>query len=319
MSNDTQQTIIELTDEQVSAALAEFDITEATLEKIRKYKDFTVDGPGDKKNVKIAKSKYKKIRQLRIDIDKKRKEIIRPALDFQSAVNDEAKRLTGEVKPVEDHLKEVVDKVKREEEALKAKKMKERRQKLIDAGYKFDGQFYALGELALHPSALTDADEETIDQWLRDGKRETERMEREEAERKAEAERIRKEKEKLEKDRRELEAEKKKIAREKAEAKTTKQTAPPAETKPAETRFKEQKSAPVMSNPPAPPARSNNQADKTAASSEINTFEDGFSTAQEVIMKTVKKGTLPNGDKITRRKLYDWIKSLDPETHKTPF
>lgn len=328
MITDTQQateTVIELTDEQVSAALAQFDVTESVLQKVRKCKELTVEGPDDKKGLKKVQGQHKKVRKLRLDIEKKRKDLIRPALDFQNAVNTEAKRLTAEIEPAEKHLKSELDRIEKEKQEILARQVKDRRQKLVDAGFRFDGRFYSLGTISLHPSALEEADDETIDKWVKDGKAEAERLAEEERQRKEEAERIEKEKQDLERQRREIEKQKAEMEAQKKKQEQAEQ--PPKMDGPAPTTAKETKPPQRPVTPPGsgrdtpPGGRVHRQSHRPAEASTggAPTFEDGFTELQKVILKTLKDGELPNGEKITRRSLHSWVKSLKPQDFKPPF
>lgn len=85
----------------ITTALAEFDETKAAIALITEYQTWTIaiNGYGQ-----ITEAR-KRVKRLRIDIDKRRKELNEGALTYQRAVNEEAKRLTYEIVPIEDHLR----------------------------------------------------------------------------------------------------------------------------------------------------------------------------------------------------------------------
>lgn len=81
----------------ITQALAEFDESRTMIAHIKAYGTLTlaVDGIG-----KVEEA-HKQVKRLRIDIDKRRKDLTAGALTYQRAINTEAKRLTEEVEPIE--------------------------------------------------------------------------------------------------------------------------------------------------------------------------------------------------------------------------
>lgn len=160
----------------IETALAEFDEPKAMIASVKSYGTLTVavDGIG-----KVEEA-HKQVKRLRIDIDKRRKELNDGALSYQRAVNAKAKELTAEIEPIEGALqaqREEHDaaklKEKQAKEAARAAVLQDRANKLAQAGC-------LAGDLAVL-SAMTDDDFEL---HLRQESSKAARLRAEEAERK---------------------------------------------------------------------------------------------------------------------------------------
>jgi len=230
----------------IETALAEFDEPRAMIASVKPYGALTVatDGIG-----KVEEA-HKQVKRLRIDIDKRRKELNDGALSYQRAVNAKAKELIAEIEPIEGALmaqREEYDaaklKAKQAKEAARAAVLQDRANRLAQAGCTAgdlhvlsamsddDFQLYlaqesakaakARAEEAERKEALRLQEEENNKERLR-----LEKIRQEMAEREAEnrrrmeaemAEQKRKAAEELEALRRQQEAERKKLEAEQAE------------------------------------------------------------------------------------------------------
>jgi hypothetical protein len=137
----------------IETALAEFDEPRAMIASVKPYGALTVatDGIG-----KVEEA-HKQVKRLRIDIDKRRKELTEGALNYQRAINATARELTAEIAPIEGSLqaqREEYDSVKLKEkqakEAAKAAQLQDRANQLAAVGC-------AAGNLTLL-SVMTDDD-----------------------------------------------------------------------------------------------------------------------------------------------------------------
>jgi hypothetical protein len=120
--------------EQAVDALASF---EPMVEMLLSYADLTVSDDGIGK----VEEAHKAVRRLRVDLDKKRKELNEGALSYQRTVNATAKSLTEKIGAVESRLsaeRENYDaeklREKQAKEAAKAATLNERVQRLTSAG-----------------------------------------------------------------------------------------------------------------------------------------------------------------------------------------
>ncbi len=118
MSTAELKTIGTGTDSMIAQATEAMEAFRPMVEKVREYEPITVETHGIGKLSDARKG----LKRLRVDIDKKRKELNEGALAFQKTVNSVAKELT---KPVE----EVEDILQAREDAYEEKKEAERRAK----------------------------------------------------------------------------------------------------------------------------------------------------------------------------------------------
>ena len=118
MSTAELKTIGTGTDSMIAQATEAMEAFRPMVEKVREYEPITVETHGIGKLSDARKG----LKRLRVDIDKKRKELNEGALAFQKTVNSVAKELT---KPVE----EVEDILQAREDAYEAKKESDRRAK----------------------------------------------------------------------------------------------------------------------------------------------------------------------------------------------
>lgn len=182
----------------------------------------------DTKAAKKADEARKTLKELRVSIEKTRKDLIAPALDFQRQVNDKAKELISSIQPEEKRLEGIVKSFEdRKEEARLAEELrlqKEREEKLERlrlAGAKVGGGLIIFEhdgkELNRTIENALALDSETFEKMVATVKAGTlAREKREEAERERIAAEL-KELEELRKMKAELEAMKQKKAEEKAE------------------------------------------------------------------------------------------------------
>lgn len=114
----------------IEAALIQFSESEAAIATVQEYGELTVavDGIG-----KVSEAR-KQVKRLRIDVEKRRKELNEGALKYQRAINEEAKRLTSLISPIEVKLQAEEDNYeevkRREREAKEADKRAELNRRL---------------------------------------------------------------------------------------------------------------------------------------------------------------------------------------------
>lgn len=209
----------------IANALAQFDESAQAIASVKEYAAFTVavDGIG-----KVTEAR-KQVKRLRVDIEKRRKELNEGALTYQRAINSEAKRLTAEIEPIEEKLKAEEDAYEAEREA--EKKAKERikqmrlQQRLNDLGH--------AGVVVTDVAAVEAMDDTEFQFFLmrESGKAEQRRKEEEQARREAEefaaqqrkereelAAKLKAEREAMEAERAELRRQQEELQRQQAEA-----------------------------------------------------------------------------------------------------
>jgi len=217
-----------------------FDIKTATIEEWKKdFLILKIKDIDDKDTAAIVREKRLLIKNTRISIEKKAKELQQPLKEKVKQIADEAKALIGQMDPIEEYLEKEEDAYKLLVDAEKNKKAEQQRARiqargkhLVDLGMKFDGLRYYMGidtilpdepnEIAITFESLTAIEDaefyEFLEQVQIHHNQQKERKEQEEAAEKkrqadiqAENERLRKEAE-LAKD----EAERAKLAAEEA-------------------------------------------------------------------------------------------------------
>lgn len=154
-------------------ALAEFDETKSAIAMVQSYGSLTLATDGIAK----VKEAHQQVKRLRIDIDKRRKELNKGALEYQRAVNAEAESLTVQVSVVEDALfaqrqihEAEVEKVKAAKAAEKQAVLNARAERLAAGGVVIgdlaalqamsDDEFaqFAIREIARAEKALAEAE-----------------------------------------------------------------------------------------------------------------------------------------------------------------
>lgn len=128
--------------EKLSSALAitdklrELTTFDKTVEEcnamVAMYMPLKVESVDDKEGLTAVHNARMTVKQTRVDIDNRRKELKRPLIDAGKYVETEAKKLIGILTPVEQHLQEQEDVVKREKERLEAEAKEKRDAILIE-------------------------------------------------------------------------------------------------------------------------------------------------------------------------------------------
>lgn len=143
-------TEIETIQPYFSNVLKKFEITDHTIGELsNKYMPLKIEGLNDKDGYKIVKASRMVMKNYRIDVEKRRKEIKADVLKVQRYIDNEAKRITELLSPIEEHLlsqekwyEEELDKIKQEKELAEAARLQSRVNKLIELGFNFNGIDY---------------------------------------------------------------------------------------------------------------------------------------------------------------------------------
>ena len=143
--------------------LITYNITDVTLQKMRKeYLELTVNGLDDKSGYQKCHNARMVVKDHRVEVEKRRKELKSESLEFGRKVDQKAKEITCKLAEIEDHLQsqqDVIDNEKKRQEEEKARKLKERLDERLAMLQKYRAE-YSIGDIAL----LTDeAFEEVAD------------------------------------------------------------------------------------------------------------------------------------------------------------
>lgn len=172
--------------------------------------EITVTDIEDKDGMKKARAMRLQLKDLRISLDKKRKELKNDALQKGKAIDTIARNIKEMIEPSEKYLQEQEDFAKREQERI-VKELTESRSKQLDE-YGFDYTFVNLGEMSdeqyasLLDTAKTahetkvKAEQEAAEAERKRQEEEAEKERQRIAAEKAEQERIRQEREQFEKE-----------------------------------------------------------------------------------------------------------------------
>jgi hypothetical protein len=174
------------------------------------YGSLEITSLKDIKGYEAMKDTAKQVRTMRIDLDNRRKELTKPATNYQKDLISHAKPNIELAEQTESLLKERLQAIEDLQEAEKNKLTKERSELLMNNGYELIGKLYVCGIVQVDAETIGDLSEEDIEHYVNMGKQEIQRREAEEQRKKEEQERLKKERE-------EIEAEKAKIRKEKQE------------------------------------------------------------------------------------------------------
>lgn len=156
--------------------IARFDKPRAWIaEKKAAYKDLTITGVDDKEGYKTVKKAWQEVRNKRLAVANKHKEIKGDYLVITRAVDKEKNELTELLEEVELPLKEAMDRIDAIELEQKQNALKEAEQKLhnrvtelLSNGMKYDGSYYAMGDnISMDVVTLKTMDDEAFGRLLK--------------------------------------------------------------------------------------------------------------------------------------------------------
>lgn len=115
------------------SALSSITAIETSIAEMRqKYMPLKITDVDDKKQFDAVHEARMEVRTLRIDVEKKRKELKADALEFGKLVDSSAKKITGMIEPIEEHLQQQEDIVTAEKERRK-REAEEKRQAVLQS------------------------------------------------------------------------------------------------------------------------------------------------------------------------------------------
>jgi hypothetical protein len=179
--NNTPLTIIP--GDAISKAVQAYELPDQKIQIMKDYcAKIEIAGPNDKENYKLAKTALSRVRSTRTAIEAKRKELKQPALDYGRAVDEEAKRLTAIIEPVEADLRRKVDAIDKEKERIEAERRNNLHNEMLAAGFKMQAGVYVLGTLIYSQQQVWDATVEQLKEIYELALGEVRRIEAEQAE-----------------------------------------------------------------------------------------------------------------------------------------
>lgn len=225
--------IVPTADQYIEKAVAEIQQvskTELAIEEMKKkYGSLTVTSLEDRPIYFAIVEGEKIVRNARLAVERKRKELNEFPLKFQRAVNAEAKRITDEIEPIEEHLKAERKKFEDAEAAEKAKEDARKRGLLVEAGFRFDGAMYTCGVHIIAANSIAAMEEAKIEYFCQEARaiREQERLAEER--RQADLRRLEEQRQEMERQREEMRKEREELDKLRREAEAAKAPAPAPE------------------------------------------------------------------------------------------
>lgn len=184
--------------ERVSQEIAKFNLADAAIAQMKEEASkIEIKGIEDKAGYKVAKEMLSRVKKTRTSIEAKRTELKSEYLEIGRGIDGEAKRLKESVLEIEEPLAEKIkliddeiqaEKERKEKEA--EEKMKARVEELLSIGLEFNGMLYVRGNVSVDIVTIKNLNDKDYEVLKSKVILEKERLDREEAERKAEEERI---------------------------------------------------------------------------------------------------------------------------------
>lgn len=160
--------------EALKQELQKFNVTDIVIADMKeKFMPLTVSSLDDKEGLKAVHDARMLVKGKRVEVEKVRKDLNADALSWQKAVNEEAKRITGLLEPIESHLEAQEDKIKKEKERIEKEKERQEQERinyrisgLISAGCVYDGISYSLGHLTIDPLQIKLMDDQPFKEFM---------------------------------------------------------------------------------------------------------------------------------------------------------
>jgi hypothetical protein len=145
---------IPVIEQEITQQLQKFNIADAAIAQMKeKFSGLKIRDLDDREGMKAVKSAWQIVRNNRLAIEKKHKEIKADYLAVSRAIDGEKNRLLDLITPLEDELKTELDRMETERreaeearERLEQERLQGRVNLLIEHGMAFNGSFYAIGE-----------------------------------------------------------------------------------------------------------------------------------------------------------------------------
>lgn len=202
------QPLLEAAIKQVAQqSLTSYGISDQLIDELKNdYGKLTIAGPDDAATYETATTAIARVRKLRTGVEATRKRIKQPFWDAGVAIDNEAKRITAELEPIERHLAGQIQTVDAERERRRKAEEVRRINLLNAAGFTLVGQAYVAGAIVLHWDDVTNLTVEQFEKVVADGKAAIEAQRIEQERQRQEQERIANERAELERLKAEIEA-----------------------------------------------------------------------------------------------------------------
>ena len=183
---------------RINQEIGKFNLADAAIAQMKsEAAQIEIKGMEDKAGYKAAKEMLSKVKKTRTSVEAKRKDLKSEYLEIGRGIDGEAKRLTDSILEIEEPLSEKIKIIDEQIQAEKERKdreaeetLKKRVEELLSLGLEFNGMLYVCGNISLDVITIKNLNDKDYEILKSKVTIEKERLEKEEAERKAEAERI---------------------------------------------------------------------------------------------------------------------------------
>ncbi len=149
-------------DDYIGSALKEYKLSDAVITQLsEEYLPLTIDGLEDTEGYKVVNAARVKVKKLRVNVEKKRKELKAESLAFGKAIDGEAKRITEKLEPIEEHLVKLQADIDNEKQRIadeiieaERKRIQNRKDSLFNAGMTFNGEVYIYSGITMSEDKL---------------------------------------------------------------------------------------------------------------------------------------------------------------------
>lgn len=157
-------------EQYISEAVAEVSKTEIAIADLKtKYEGLKCESLEDRPTYFAIVEGAKTVKNIRLAVERKRKELNEFPLEYQRSVNAEAKRITAELTPLEEQLIAEKQKFEDAEAAAKAADETRKRNLLVEAGFKFDGFAYHCGVHIVPAGSIAGMEDAQIEYYVSEG------------------------------------------------------------------------------------------------------------------------------------------------------
>lgn len=149
-AREQDREIVNSANELINREIKKFNVSDAAIAELAdRYLPMTIKDLNDKDGYQAIKAGRQVIKGLRVDVDKRRKELTADAVALQRGINKEAGRITDLLEPIETHLQgqeqifdDEKERIRVEKEQARQRQFDIRLQTIMDLGFAFNGFDY---------------------------------------------------------------------------------------------------------------------------------------------------------------------------------
>lgn len=166
---------IQSAEQRATQEVARYDVADAWIAaKKEEYSALTIEGIDDREGEKRVKAAWQEIRNKRLAVAGKHKELKADYLTITRAIDNRKNVLTESLEEIEVPLKTMLDNVEAERENIRQAAEQERQKKLhtrvaelLDKGMRYNGTYYAIGDsISMDVVTLKDFSDEKYNEFL---------------------------------------------------------------------------------------------------------------------------------------------------------